>query len=289
MSVPFTNALQREQARQQRQREGGQQMELSDRLQGLTPLPASSPYSPVAVGSPAIGIGSPPIGAPLGSPGSVGVGTQDDFDPDAFLATVQTLPTPPLVASPAEQGTNILDYTNRADVIKAVSTVAFLPVGQNRENLIRQFNITKREVQTARSAHNADLIRRGQPPVTVFPTIIWPRVARGPRPPSRRGPTRPLPAVTATITTPTATTTTTAAAPATAATPRQQGMHDRLDQLTQQVHSDARGRRIRNITHTNTITTVYEEPQGGQRPTVRRTSTRTGAGRRTRRSRQSRV
>ena len=261
-------------------------MDLSDRLQGLTPLQVSSPYSPVAVGSPAIGIGSPPLGARLGSPGSVGVGTPDDFDPDAFLATVQALPTPPLVASPAGQGTNILDYTNRDDVIKAVSTVAFLPVGQNRENLIRQFNITKREVQTACSAHNADLIRRGQPPVTVFPTIIWPRVARGPRPPSRRGPTRPLPAVTATITT---TTTAATATPSTVSTPRQQGMHDRLDQLTQQVHSDARGRRIRNITHTNTITTVYEEPQCGQRPTVRRTSTRTGAGRRTRRSRQSRV
>ena len=282
MSVPFTNALQREQARQQRQREGGQQMDLSVRLQGLTPLPESSPsYSPVAVGSPPIG--SQPVQS--GSPGNVGVGTQDDFDPEAFLATVRTLPTPPLVASPAGQGTNILDYTNRDDVIKAVSTVAFLPAGQNRENLIRQFNITKREVQTARSAHNADLIRRGQPPVTVFPTIIWPRVTRGPRPPSRRGPTRPLPAVTATVTAP-ATATTTTAAPT---TPRQQGMHDRLDQLTQQVHSDARGRRIRNITHTNTITTVYEEPQGGQRPTVRRTSTRTGAGRRTRRSRQSRV
>ena len=284
MSVPFTNALQREQARQQRQREGGQQMDLSDRLQGLTPLPGSSPYSPVTVGSPAIGIGSPPV--QFGSPGNVGVGTPD-FDPEAFLATVRTLPTPPpLVASPAGQGTNILDYSNRDDVIKAVSTVAFLPAGRNRENLIRQFNITKREVQTARSAHNADLIRRGQPPVTVFPTIIWPRVTRGARPPSRRGPTRPLPVVTATVTAPATTATTTTAAPS---TPRQQGMHDRLDQLTQQVHSDARGRRIRNITHTNTITTVYEEPQGGQRPTVRRTSTRTGAGRRTRRSRQSRV
>ena len=238
------------------------------------------------MGSPPIGIGSPPIGAPLGSPESVGVGTPD-FDPDAFLATVQALPTPPLVASPAGQGTNILDYTNRDDVIKAVSTVAFLPAGQNRENLIRQFNITKREVQTARTSHNADLIRRGQPPVTVFPTIIWPRVTRPPRPPSRRGPTRP--AVTATITSP-ASATTTATAPSTAAPAQnQQGMHDRLDQLTQQVHRDAQGRRIRNITHTNTITTVYEEPQGGQRPTVRRTSTRTGAGRRTRRSRQSRV
>ena len=235
---------------------------------------STSPYSPVSVGSPILG--SPP---PLPSAGSVGVGTSDDFDPDAFLATVRSLPTPPpLTASPAGQGTNLLDYDDRDDVIKAVSTVAFLPAGQNRETLIRRFNITRQEVQAARTAHNAALIRRGQPPVTVFPTIIWPRVDRGPRPPTRRGPTRPTGSATATTTTATPN-----------ATPRQQGMHNRLDQLTQQVHRDARGRRIRNITHTNTITTVYEEPQGGQRPTVRRTSTRTGAGRRTRRSRQTRT
>ena len=268
MSVPFSNALQREVARQQRQREGGQHMDLAARI-------STSPYSPVSVGSPLQGS---PLSTPLPSAGSVGVGTSDDFDPEAFLATVRSLPTPPLLtASPAGQGTNLLNYDDRDDVIKAVSTVAFLPAGQNRETLIRRFNITRQEVQAARTAHNAALIRRGQPPVTVFPTIIWPRVDRGPRPPSGRGPTRP----TATATT------TTAATPN--ATPRQQGMHDRLDQLTQQVHRDARGRRIRNITHTNTITTVYEEPQGGQRPTVRRTSTRTGAGRRTRRSRQTRT
>ena len=241
-------------------------MDLANRI-------STSPYSPVSVGSP---VPVPPLGSPLPSAGSVGVGTSDDFDADAFLAMIPSLPTPqPLTASPAGQGTNLLDYDDRDDVIKAVSTVAFLPAGQNRETLIRRFNITRQEVQAARTAHNAALIRRGQPPVTVFPTIIWPRVARGPRPPSRRGPTRPTVSATTTTATPNA-------------TPRQQGMHDRLDQLTQQVHRDARGRRIRNITHTNTITTVYEEPQGGQRPTVRRTSTRTGAGRRTRRSRQTR-
>ena len=37
----------------------------------------------------------------------------------------------------------------------------------------------------------------------------------------------------------------------------------------------ARGRLIRNITHTNTVTTVYED--GGGRPSVRRTSTRTSS------------
>ena len=62
----------------------------------------------------------------------------------------------------------------------------------------------------------------------------------------------------------------------------QQGMHDRLDALTEQVHQQARGRCIRNITQTNTIRTVYEEPGGGGATTVRRTSTRTGPGRQTR-------
>ena len=251
MSIPFENELLREQARQQRQREGGQQTELSDRLN-------LSPISPI------------------------GVGTPQYFDVDAFLASIPS--PPPLVASPAGQGTNTLDYNKREDVVKAVSTVAFLPAGKNREALIRQFNITRQEVQNARSANNAALIQRGQPPVTVFPTIIWPRVNRPPPPPSRRGPTRRV--ATATTTQPTAPTT----QPTATSTPvitRQRGMHDRLDQLTQQVHQDAQGRRICNITHTNTITTVYEEPWGGQRPTVRRSSTRTGAGRRTRRSRQS--
>ena len=249
MSLPFENALLREQARQQRQREGGQHTDLSDRLN-------LSPLSPVTVSSP-VGVGTP------------------EFDADAFLAAIPSLPSlPPLVASPAGQGTNTLDYNKREDVVKAVSTVAFLLAGRNREALIRQFNITRQEVQNARSTHNAALIRRGQPPVTVFPTIIWLQVDRPPPPPSRQGPTR---RVTTTTTQPTPITT------------RQQGMHDRLDQLTQQVHQDAQGRRIRNITHTNTVTTVYEEPGGGQQPTVRRTSTRTGAGGRTRRSRQSRT
>ena len=103
-------------------------MDLSDRLQTFSPVgfspagfsPTGSTYSPVPVGSPPIG--TPPTGG-------VGVGTPD-FDADAFLATVQALPTPPpLVASPAGQGTNILDYTNRDDVIKAVSTA--LKVGRS--------------------------------------------------------------------------------------------------------------------------------------------------------------
>ena len=251
MSLPFENELLREQARQQRQREGGQHTDLSDRI-------SLSPLSPIGVGTP-------------------------NFDIEALLATI---PSPePLVVSPAGQGTNTLDYNKREDVVKAVSTVAFLPAGKNREALIRQFNITQQEVQAARASHNATLIQRGQPPVSVFPTIIWPRVNRPPPPPSRRAPARRVGVTTATTTRPTVTT----PQPTATSTPSttRRGMHDRLDQLTQQVHQDAQGRRIRNITHTNTITTVYEEPGGGQRPIERRTSTRTGAGRRTRRSRQS--
>ena len=109
MSLPFENELLREQARQQRQREGGQHTDLSDRI-------SLSPLSPIGVGTP-------------------------NFDIEALLATI---PSPePLVVSPAGQGTNTLDYNKREDVVKAVSTVAFLPAGKNREALIRQFNITQ--------------------------------------------------------------------------------------------------------------------------------------------------
>ena len=48
-----------------------------------------------------------------------------------------------------------------------------------------------------------------------------------------------------------------------------------MDLLNEDAQQRARGRRIRNITHTNTVTTVYEE--GGGRPSVRRTSTRTSS------------
>ena len=110
MSLPFENELLREQARQQRQREGGQQTDLSDRLN-------------------------------LSTISSIGVGTPQYFDVEALLASIPS--PPPLVASPAGQGTNTLDYNKREDVVKAVSTVAFLPAGKNREALIRQFNITR--------------------------------------------------------------------------------------------------------------------------------------------------
>ena len=53
---------------------------------------------------------------------------------------------------------------------------------------------------------------------------------------------------------------------------RRRGLRRRLDLLNEDAQERARGRRIRNITHTNTVTTVYEE---GGRPSVRRTSTRT--------------
>ena len=56
---------------------------------------------------------------------------------------------------------------------------------------------------------------------------------------------------------------------------RRRGLRRRLDLLNEDAQQRARGRRIRNITHTNTVTTVYEE--GGGRPSVRRTSTRTSS------------
>ena len=56
---------------------------------------------------------------------------------------------------------------------------------------------------------------------------------------------------------------------------RRRGLRRRLDLLNEDAQQRARGRRIRNITHTNTVTTVYED--GGGRPSVRRTSTRTSS------------
>ena len=45
---------------------------------------------------------------------------------------------------------------------------------------------------------------------------------------------------------------------------RRRGLRRRLDLLNEDAQQRARGRRIRNITHTNTVTTVYED--GGGRP-----------------------
>ena len=56
---------------------------------------------------------------------------------------------------------------------------------------------------------------------------------------------------------------------------RRRGLRRRLDLLNEDAQQRARGRRIRNITHTNKVTTVYED--GGGRPSVRRTSTRTSS------------
>ena len=56
---------------------------------------------------------------------------------------------------------------------------------------------------------------------------------------------------------------------------RRRGLRRRLDLMNEDAQQRARGRRIGNITHTNTVTTVYEE--GGGRPSMRRTSTRTSS------------
>ena len=54
---------------------------------------------------------------------------------------------------------------------------------------------------------------------------------------------------------------------------RRRGLRRRLYLLNEDAQQRARGWRIRNITYTNTVTTVYEK--GGGRRSVRRTSTRT--------------
>ena len=112
-----------------------------------------------------------------------------------------------------------------------------------------------------------------------FPTLIWGavkgkrskvsrrRVATPTRPPQNPNPTPSLQDL--------------AAAGPSRGQPSGMTLMDRFDQVADDVRREATGRnrKVRNITHTNTITTVYEEDPNGT-PTVRRTSSRSGPGRR---------
>ena len=229
-----------------------------------------------------------------------------------------TIPTSPAtVPSPAGVGTNPFNYTYRPDVVQAVSLLPNLPRGRDRIALIRHHNIRPDEVNAARNAYLSLLADQGSVPITTFPDIDWGAVRGSLRTARPIGVgTGRSSTSTSTATTTTATRRRGAAARgrgrgtpargrARPPVPRrvlgapsgppsdsssssssqasrrsnQRGMHDRLDQLIDGVHQRARRHDIRNITHTHTVTTVYEEPNGGRRPTVRRTSTRNGPGR----------
>jgi len=165
-----------------------------------------------------------------------------------------------------------------------VAIVRQLPPGITRENLIQQYGFTKHEIQAMRQQYANVLSARGQAP-SPFPTIQW---APSPIQPVTSTPVRPVrrQLIPPSPPTPSSPSSSSSSDPS---TPSRSNLLDRFDDVTDQVRRAARGpgRRVRNITHTNKVTTVYEEDPNGT-PLVRRTSTRNGPGRRSRNSTQSR-
>jgi len=222
------------------------------------------------------------------------------------------------IPAPVGPGTQPLDYADRDQALFAVAILRDLPPGINRASLIQQYGMTKEEIQGMRQQYAAVLSARGQAP-SPFPQIQWapspiqplnastpiqritspvrPVTASTPSRPVRRQliPSTPPPQSFSSRIPPSPPTpssdpssSSSSSDPSTPSS-RRSNLLDRFDDVTDQVRRAARGpgRRVRNIAHTNTVTTVYEEDPNGT-PLVRRTSTRNGPGRRSRNSTQSR-
>jgi len=261
---------------------------------------------------------------PTASPAGVGFsGTSfhlpslppEDFD-ELFAQIPPMDESEASIPASAGPGTQPLDYADRDQALFAVAIVRDLPPGMNRAQLIRQYGFTKEEIQGMRQQYAAILSARGQAP-SPFPQIQW-----APSPIQPLNASTPIQQVTSPVRPVTASTpnvrrrlmppptpppqsfssrvpsdpsdpsssSSSSSSSSDPSTPSSRGSQllDRFDDVTDQVRRAARGpgRRVRNITHTNTVTTVYEEDPNGT-PLVRRTSTRNGPGRRSRNSTQS--
>ena len=147
-----------------------------------------------------------------------------------------------------------------------------LPANLDRYDLICDNNITKSTVDDNRQNFIDQMEAAGQS-YDPFPIIDWKKV-KGSKKPAGKKRKKPPPSL-----------------------PddddddediedNQNGMKRTLDVLNEDAKQRFKGRRIHNITHTNTVTTVYNDKDGGRNPIVRRTSTRNGPGARTRKSGQ---
>ena len=259
MSLPFENALQRERERQRRQREGGQHTDLSARMDTPT-------------------ISQAGVGSPSAPPSSLNLSSMTD------MVTELTRPV-----DRAELDEEI-EYFNLS-----------YPV--NVDNAVNLFSLPPEEgtgtaPATTTATQTRPVTSTRTRPVTTTTTTSRPRPVTSTRTrPVTTAPTRPLTArrrAGAGITTTTSTVTTRSGRPRVPSPhspdsspppsddngddddeDRRRGLRRRLDFLNEDAQQRSRGRRIRNITHTNTVTTVYEE--GGGRPSVRCTSTRTSS------------
>ena len=278
MSLPFDNALQRELARVRRQREGGQHTDLAARMDPPTLSPA--------------GVGSPTAPPPL-------------QDLSSMMDMVTEL-TRPVDRAQLDQEIETFNLTYPVNVDDALNAFTLPPVAGTGTA-----PDTTQPVTTATQTRPVTSTRT-RPTTTTTTSRPRPVTSTRTRPvttaTTTTAPSRPLTArrsagagtrtTTSTVTTPTGRPTIAAkqprrrpcvpSPPSPDSSPpsddeddddddddRRRGLRRRLDLLNEDAQQRARGRRIRNITHTNTVTTVYED--GGGRPSVRRTSTRTSS------------
>ena len=282
MSLPFDNELQRELARVRRQREGGRHTELAARMDTPT-------LSPAGVGSPR----APPPPQDLSSMTDMVAElsrpvdrAQLDQEIDNFNLTYPVNVDDALSAFtlPPVAGTGTAPATTTTTApITTTTTAPITTATQTRPTT------STRTRPTTTSRPRPVTSTRTRPATTATTTTAPSRPST-----SRRSAGAGTRTTTSTVTTPTGRPTIAAkqprrrppAPPSPDSSPpsddedgdddddRRRGLRRQLDLLNEDAQERARGRRIRNITHTNTVTTVYEE---GGRPSVRRTSTRTSS------------
>ena len=274
MSLPFENALQRESERQRRQREGGQHTYLSARMDTPT-------LSPAGVGSPT----APPPTLDLSSMTDMVTElsrpidrAQLDQEIEDFKLTypvnvddaLNMFSLPPVAGTGTAPTTTTQPITT-ATRTRPVTSTRTRPVTTTTTSRPRPVTSTRTRPVTTAPTHPLTARRSaGAGTRTTTSTVTTPSgrpriAAKQPR----RRPRVPSP-------------------PSPDSSPplsdddsddddedRRRGLRRRLDLLNEDAQQRARGRRIGNITHTNTVTTVYKE--GGGRPSVHRISTQTSS------------
>ena len=267
MSLPFENELQRELARVRRQREGGQHTELAARMDTPT-------FSPAGVGAPTA---PPPPPQDLSS-----------------MTDMVTELSRPVDRAQLDQDIDAFNLTYPVNVDDALNAFTLPPVAGTGTAPPATTATQTRPTTSTRTRPTTTTTATSRPrPVTSTRTRPATTTTAPSRPStSRRSAGAGTRTTTSTVTTPTGCPTVAAkqprrrppAPPSPDSSPpsddededddddRGRGLRRRLDLLNEDAQERARGRRIRNITHFNTVTTVYEE---GGRPSVRRTSTRT--------------
>ena len=273
MSLPFENALQRDRERQRRQREGGQHTDLSARMDTPTLSPA--------------GVGSPLAPPPLDISSMTDMVTELTRPVDRAQLDQETEDFNVSCPVNVDDALNLFNLPPVAGVGTAPTTTTTTPPFTTTSTRTRPVTSTRTRPVTATATVPTPSSNR---PRLVTSTMTRPTTAT----PARGRAGAGTLTTTSTVTTPSTRSRIAAkqpqrrpAAPSAPFPPpsdddgdddnddRRRGLRRRLDLLNEDAQQRARDRRIRNITHTNTVTTVYEE--GGGRPSVRRTSTRTSS------------